>query len=116
MVEQEIAEQIAFFSLNNPSSSIVVKVDFDLTISLLAHNLYRVLAQYLPGFSHCTVSTINRKFLETGAWIKIEGELATVHLKKKTHLLILFEVPWMKKTTSLPWHGLKICYKSGTTS
>lgn len=83
MVEQEIAEQIAFFSLNNPSSSIVVKVDFDLTISLLAHNLYRVLAQYLPGFSHCTVSTINRKFLETGAWIKIEGELATVHLKKR---------------------------------
>ena len=116
MVEQEIAEQIAFFSLNNPSSSIVVKVDFDLTISLLAHNLYRVLAQYLPGFSHCTVSTINRKFLETGAWIKIEGKLATVHLKKKTHLPILFEVPWMKKTTSLPWHGLKICYKSGTTS
>lgn len=116
MVEQEIAEQIAFFSLNNPSSSIVVKVDFDLTISLLAHNLYRVLAQYLPGFSHCTVSTINRKFLETGAWIKIEGKLATVHLKKKTHLPILFEVPWMKKITSLPWHGLKICYESGTTS
>jgi hypothetical protein len=40
LVEQEIAEQILFFNLNNPSSSIVVKVDFDLTLSLLAHNLY----------------------------------------------------------------------------
>ena len=39
LVEQEIAEQIAFFHLNVPGSSIVVKVDFDLTMSLLAHNL-----------------------------------------------------------------------------
>ncbi len=45
LVEKEIAEQVVFFNLNNPSSSIVVKVDFDLTLSLLAHNLYRVLAK-----------------------------------------------------------------------
>lgn len=50
LVEQEIAEQVAFFNLNNPSSSIVVKVDFDLSIPLLAHNLYRLLAKELPGF------------------------------------------------------------------
>ncbi|MCP4379194.1 MAG: transposase, partial [bacterium] len=50
LVEQEIAEQIMFFQLNHPASSIVVKVDFDLTLSLLAHNLYRILAQHLPGF------------------------------------------------------------------
>lgn len=116
MVEQEIVEQIAFFNLNNPSSSIVVKVDFDLTLSLLAHNLYRILGQYLPGFTHCTASTINRKFLETGAWVKIQGNTAAVHLKKKTHLPILFEVPWMKKATFLSWLGMKICYKYGTIS
>lgn len=116
MVEKEIAEQIAFFNLNNPSSSIVVKVDFDLTLSLLAHNLYRILGQYLPGFTQCNVSTVNRKFLENGAWIKIEGDTAVVHLKKKTHLPILFEVPWMRKHTFLSWHGLKICYMPGTTT
>lgn len=116
MVEQEIAEQIAFFNLNHPSSSIVVKVDFDLTISLLAHNLYRIISQHLPGFSLCTVSTIYRKFFENGAWIKIENGTATVHLKKKAHLPILFEVPWMKDTTLLSWHGLNIRYEPGTTS
>ena len=30
MVEQDIAEQITFFNLNHPSSSIVVKVDIDM--------------------------------------------------------------------------------------
>jgi transposase len=116
LVEQEIAEQILFFQLNHPASSIVVKVDFDLTLSLLAHNLYRVLAQHLPGFEQCTVDTINRKFLENGARVAIEGNTVTVHLKKKVHLPILFEVPWMKKTTRLSWMNLNIQYVSGTVS
>jgi len=116
LVEQEIAEQIVFFNLNNPSSSIVVKVDFDLTLSLLAHNLYRILANNLPGFEHCTVATINRKFLETGARIKINGNQITVHLKKKTHLPILFEVPWIRQNNQLSWTGTKIQYVQGTVS
>ena len=116
LVEQEIAEQIVFFNLNNPSSSIVVKVDFDLTLSLLAHNLYRILANNLPGFEHCTVATINRKFLETGARIKINGNQIMVHLKKKTHLPILFEVPWMRQNNQLSWTGTKIRYVQGTVS
>ena len=33
LVEKEIAEQIYFFLLNKPSSSTVIKVDFDLTMS-----------------------------------------------------------------------------------
>ena len=93
LVEQEIAEQIAFFNLNHPSSSIVVKVDFDLVISLLAHNLYRLVAKELPGFENCTVSTLSRKFLENGATIKIKADEVTVHIKKKTYLPILFEAP-----------------------
>jgi len=116
LVEQEIAEQIVFFNLNNPSSSIVVKVDFDLTISLLAHNLYRILANNLPGFEHCTAETINRKFLLTGAQIKINGNEITVQFKKKTHLPILFEASWMHKTNHISWLDANIQYKQGTVS
>jgi hypothetical protein len=116
LVEQEIAEQIMFFQLNHPASSIVVKVDFDLTLSLLAHNLYRVLAKQLPGFEHCTVDTINRKFLENGAMVSIKESTVTVYLKKKTHLPILFELPWMKQTTRLSWMKMNIQYASGTAS
>jgi len=116
LVEQEIAEQIAFFHLNSPSSSIVVKVDFDLTISLLAHNLYKVLSGKLPGFEHCTVSTIYRNFLENGAAIKIENNTVSVLLKKKTHLPILFELPWLKEETKLSWLNCNIKFMRGTTS
>ena len=116
LVEKEIAEQIVFFNLNSPSSSIVVKVDFDLTLSLLAHNLYRVLANNLPGFEHCTAATISRKFLENGARVSIENREIVVSLKKKTHLPILFEVPWMLKTNQLSWLDAKVRYRQGTVS
>lgn len=116
LVEQEIAEQIAFFSLNNPSSSIIVKVDFDLTMSLLAHNLYREFSKKLSGFEQCNVQTINRKFLENGALIKVKENDVSVTLKKKSHIPILFESPWMKKTTMLSWMGVKINFSQGTTS
>jgi hypothetical protein len=116
LVEKEIAEQIAFFHMNQASSSIVVKVDFDLTISLLVHNLYRILSNYLNGFEDCTVSTIYRKFLLNGATVKIKGNEATVNLKKKTHLPILFELPWLRKKTQLSWMGINITFMPGTTS
>jgi Transposase DDE domain len=105
MVEQEISEQIAFFHLNTPSSSIVVKVDFDLTLSLLAHNLYRHLAQKLHGFEQCNAETIHRDFLDNGATITIKNGAATVAFKKKSHLPILLDVPWVKNSSKLPCLG-----------
>ncbi len=116
LVEQEIAEQIQFFHLNNPSSSIVVKVDFDLTISLLAHNLYRVLAQNLSGFDRCTVPTIWRNFIENGAKIRVSGNNIEVEFKKKSYLPILFEAPWMKNKTPISFLGKNISYTTGTVS
>ena len=105
MVEKEIAEQIAFFHLNTPSSSIVVKVDFDLTLSLLAHNLYRYLAQKLHGFEQCNAETIHRDFLDNGAMITIKNGEATVALKKKSHLPILLNAPFIKNPSTLSWLG-----------
>jgi hypothetical protein len=47
LVEKGIAEQIDFFHLNRLSSSMVIKVDFDMVMTILAHNLYRLLAREL---------------------------------------------------------------------
>jgi len=116
LVEQEIAEQIDFFHLNSPSSSIVVKVDFDLTLSLFAHNLFRVLTRQLPGFERCTVATIARDVLQNGASVCVQNRTITVNLKKKAHLPTLFELPWMKEKTRLSWMDADIAFQTATTS
>ena len=116
LVEQEIAEQIDFFHLNSPSSSLVIKVDFDLTLSLLAHNLFRMLTRQLPGFEKCTVGTIARDVLQNGAKIEVENKEITVNLKKKVHLPTLFELQWMKENTYLPWMDASIRFGYASVS
>ena len=61
-VEKGISEQIEFFHLNNLSSSIIVKVDFDLTMTVAAHNLYRIMAQSLTGFEKESSISLNTNF------------------------------------------------------
>ena len=89
LVEQEIDEHLQFFHLNRLSSSMVIKVDFDLTMSILAHNLYRLLAADLPGFNHSTAVSMFEKFLDNGGQLRIDEEAVTVRLKKKRHLPLL---------------------------
>jgi hypothetical protein len=116
LVEQEIAEQIAFFHLNQLSSSMVVKVDFDLTLSLLAHNLYRYLGTNISRHKKCTAQTLNRRFIEGNASVKVTENEILVTLSKRAHSPLLFEIPWMQKKTNLSWLNRKISFTIGTTS
>jgi hypothetical protein len=103
IVEKEISEQIDFFHLNRVSSSIVIKVDFDLTMSILAHNLYRVFALQFPEFSHFTDQNIFEKFFSNSGIVQIGEDNIIISLKKKRHLPHLLTV--MKKFVDLriPW-------------
>ena len=67
LVEKGIAEQIEFFHLNRVSSSMVIKVDFDLVMTILAHNLYRLLALDLERYSHLSDERIFEKFIVESA-------------------------------------------------
>ncbi len=116
LVEQEIAEQIAFFHLNQLSSSIVVKVDFDLTMTVLAHNLYRVLGENIHKYEKATVETLYRCFIEGKASVKITPKEIRVTLAKRSHSPLLFEVPWIKKPIKLSWMDRKIYFEIGTSS
>lgn len=86
LVEKGISEQIEFFHLNRLSSSMVIKVDFDLTMSILAHNLLRLFAMDLTGFSHCTDVSLFNKFLSMNGSVEIMPDRIVVKMKKKRNL------------------------------
>lgn len=92
LVEKGISEQIEFFHLNRVSSSMVIKVDFDLTMSILAHNILRLFAMELPGYSHNSDYTLYKKFLSMTGDVKTGAEEIVVTLKKKRHLPALLSV------------------------
>ena len=103
IVEKSISEQIGFFHLNMVSSSMVIKVDFDLTMSILAHNLYRLLALDLERYSNLSIQSLYDKFVLNGADIIIGENRITVQLKKKRNLPLILEVMQNFSRQKYPW-------------
>ena len=82
----------------------VIKVDFDLTMTVLAYNLYRLLALELPaGYRHCTPLTLFESLLETAADIHLDPRLCTVSLKTKRSLPALIKALGSEPSQPLPW-------------
>ncbi len=86
LVEKCISEQVEFFHLNKVSSSMVIKVDFDLTMSILSHNILRLFAMDITGYSHNSDYTLYKKFLSMTGKVKIETDEVIITLKKKRNL------------------------------
>jgi len=106
LVETEISEQIHFFHLNHNCSGIVIKVDFDLTMSILAHNLYRLFAMRLPGYNHTTAQTIYNGFIRNYGDVNVGDDKITATLARKRSLPLIREtLPPSNETYS--WLGNK---------
>jgi transposase len=117
LVENEIAEQIHFFHLNRNSSGIVVKVDFDLTMTLLAHNLYRLMAMGLPGYSHQRAKSIFNGFIDNYGNVEVGHDSVTVKLNRKRALPILREHLSAFSEQTYPWIGNKrLVFEANTHS
>jgi len=106
LVEKNISEQIHFFHLNRNSSGIVVKVDFDLVMTILAHNLYRLFAQNLEGYSHCESKTLFNKFISNAGEVVISEHDVMVKLKKKRTLPLILQELSEPSNVSTPYQWL----------
>jgi hypothetical protein len=91
LLETDISEQIHFFHLNRNCSGIVVKVDFDLTMTILAHNLYRLLASELPGYSHNRAQSLYDGFIDNYGVVEVGEETINVKMNRKRSLPLLRE-------------------------
>lgn len=103
LIEKSFSEQIDFFHLNRLSSSIVVKVDFDLSMTLLAHTCYLLLAQKIEGFEKSTAKNLYRKFISNLGRVRIDTHNLEIILNKKSHLPILHNAGLIGNHGNVPW-------------
>jgi hypothetical protein len=117
LVEKNINECLDFFHLNLLSSSIVVKVDFDLTMTILASTLYRLLARVLRGFETLTAKRLFQNFVDNGAELEITKTQINIHLQKKAHNPILFEAKTFQQSWDIPWlEGIQLHFERQNTT
>ena len=117
LVEKGISEHIHFFHLNRNSSGIVVKVDFDLTMTILAHNLFRIFAQNIDGYSHCEAKTLFTKFIDIAGEVSVSESEIVVSLKKKRTLPLILEHYSVMKIFSYQWlHNKTLRFVGASTT
>jgi transposase len=102
-VENAISEAVKFFNLNALSSPILVKVHFDVIMTMIADTLYSMLAKNLRGFEDCDAPKIYRHFVKgKGKLVTKNGKLSVIY-PKRAHNPILRAVPWHRMPHVLNW-------------
>jgi hypothetical protein len=102
-IEHSLGEKITFFHLDCLASEVRLKVDFDLTLTVIAAMLYQRLAARLKGFAKSTPQILFRKFINTHGRIEITQQEVVVHFEKRSHNPILKEAGFDKITAPVPW-------------
>jgi len=102
-VENVISEAVKFFNLNALSSPILVKVHFDVIMTMIADTLYTMLAQKLRGFENCDAAKIHRLFVKGKGKVTLKDNKITVTFPRKAHNPILRSVPWHRLPQALSW-------------
>ena len=103
LVENGLGEDIKFFHLDCLSSGVRLNVDFDLTLTVVADLLYRMLGWRLKGFGHSSPQKLYRKVIDTTGSIEIEAEQVRVRLVKRAHNPLLKEAGLTGLTPPVPW-------------
>ncbi len=93
-VENVIAEAVKFFHLNAISSPILLKVHFDVTLTMIADTLYTMLARRLRGFEDCDAPKLYRHFVRGKASIVVKGQEVSITFPRRAHNPILRAVEW----------------------
>ena len=101
-VENGIAEAVKFFHLNALSSPILIKVQLDVIMTMIADTLYSMLAKKLRGFESCDAPKINRHFVRTSASVSVRGDNVDVVFPRKAHNPVLRSIPWQSLPNDIP--------------
>ena len=104
-IENGIAEAVKFFSLNALSSPILIKVHFDVLMTMIGHALYHVLSQKFRGFEQCRPATIFRQFINMKADIAVHGDCVNVNFPRRAHNPIIKAARLDETAPPIPWLG-----------
>jgi hypothetical protein len=102
-IENELDAYIGGFHLNALSSGLPLNVDLDTTLTVIAGNLYRLLAKRLPRYEHATPDRIWRHFLNATGTLHVTDDTITADLRLRTYHPVLIDAGLADQTTPIPW-------------
>jgi transposase len=102
-IENELDAYISGFHLNALSSGLPLNIDIDTTLTVIAGNLYRLLARRLTRYEHATPDKLWRHFLDATGTVHTTKDTLTVDLNVRTYHPVLIAAGFADTPTPIPW-------------
>jgi transposase len=102
-IENELDAYIQGFHLDALSSGLPLNVDLDTTLTVIAGNLYRLLARRLPRYQNATPDRLWRHFLDSTGTLHFGEDTLTLELRVRTYHPVLIDAGLAEQSTPIPW-------------
>jgi hypothetical protein len=103
LIENALSDAVRFFHIDALSSSVGMKVDFDMALLVLASCLYRLMARRMRGYEDAQARQIFRDLIDMPADVKIAADEITVRFHRRAHLPIILASSLINKPVAVPW-------------
>jgi hypothetical protein len=109
LIENALSDAVRFFHMDALSSTVGLKIDFDMVLLVLASGIYRILAKTMGGYSDAQARQIFRDLVDIPADVTITDREVQVSFHRRSHLPILLSSGLFDKPVAVPWwNGLKL--------
>lgn len=106
IIENSISDNIDFFHMDALSSSVAMKVDLDLQLTLMASSLYRLLGAKLGnGYETAKSRHIFRDIIDMTATVCVTDQKILIKFQKKAHNPILMNAGFHQTDCQIGWWG-----------
>ena len=108
LIENALADAVRFFHIDALSSSVGLKVDFDMALLVLASGLYRLIGRRMRGYHDAQARQIFRDLIDMPADVAFTETDVTVRFHRRAHLPIILDSGLLKTSTHVPWWNNRI--------
>lgn len=108
LIENKFSELVDFFNLNALSSPFMIRIYFDVVLTIVADTLYRLLAKDLKRFEDCIPKTIYSDFINCRCIGEVSNDEIIIKMKKKATTPIFKSNAAYQKSYPIPWLGNKM--------
>jgi hypothetical protein len=109
LIENALSDAVRFFHIDALSSSVGLKLDFDMVLLVVASGLYRLLAKRMRGYSDAQARQIFRDLIDMPADVTITDREVEVRFHRRAHLPIILDSGLIDQPVSVPWwNGMRL--------
>ena len=105
LIENALSDAVRFFHIDALSSTVGLKVDFDMALLVLASGLYRLMARRMRGYDDAQARQIFRDLIDMPADITITDQEVRVRFHRRAHLPIVLASGLFNNPVNVPWWG-----------